>query len=193
MESEISERQSNETHNGDQLTNGNVVAVEVAEPEPSSTKNDLKFRDSFYRMLISQLFYDGHQNVAISLSGIVQASRPCPPSNKLFNLVRTTCEKMEKEQEKTSDEHSLANKSTTNGFNPLGASSSNDSNDSASACIDFDYESDKQPISPDAFQYETCYVTSHKAPCRAAAFDRQGIVIATGSLDASIKILDIDR
>lgn len=59
--------------------------------------------------------------------------------------------------------------------------------------IDFDFESDKKPKSPDASQYETCYVTSHKAPCRAAAFDKQGIVIATGSVDASIKILDIDR
>ena len=59
--------------------------------------------------------------------------------------------------------------------------------------LDFDNESDKTPTSPDASQYETCYVTSHKAPCRAAAFDKQGIVIATGSVDASIKILDIDR
>jgi cleavage stimulation factor subunit 1 len=59
--------------------------------------------------------------------------------------------------------------------------------------LDFDNESDKVPTSPDVSQYETCYVTSHKAPCRAAAFDKQGIVIATGSVDASIKILDIDR
>ena len=57
--------------------------------------------------------------------------------------------------------------------------------------MDFDYESDKIPLTPDASQYETCYVTSHKAACRAAAFDRQGTVIATGSSDASIKILDI--
>lgn len=61
------------------------------------------------------------------------------------------------------------------------------------AGLDFDYESDKIPTTPDASQYETCYVTSHKAPCRAAAFDKLGTVIATGSVDASIKILDIDR
>jgi len=36
-------------------------------------------------------------------------------------------------------------------------------------------------------------VTAHKAPCRAAAFDITGSVIATGSVDASIKILDVDR
>ncbi len=61
------------------------------------------------------------------------------------------------------------------------------------AGLDFDYESDKIPTTPDTSQYETCYVTSHKAPCRAAAFDHQGTVIATGSVDASIKILDIER
>ena len=61
------------------------------------------------------------------------------------------------------------------------------------AGLDFDYEADKTPSTSDASQYETCYVTSHKAPCRAAAFDKQGTVIATGSVDASIKILDIDR
>ncbi len=61
------------------------------------------------------------------------------------------------------------------------------------AGLDFDYESDKIPTTPDASQYETCYVTSHKAPCRAAAFDPAGSVIATGSVDASIKILDVDR
>jgi cleavage stimulation factor subunit 1 len=59
--------------------------------------------------------------------------------------------------------------------------------------LDFDYESDKVPLTPDASKYETCYVTSHKAPCRSAAFDPTNSVIATGSVDASIKILDIDR
>ena len=61
------------------------------------------------------------------------------------------------------------------------------------AGLDFDYESDKIPTTPDASLYETCYVTSHKAPCRTAAFDHQGTVIATGSVDASIKILDVER
>lgn len=46
---------------------------------------------------------------------------------------------------------------------------------------------------PDAGSYETFYVAAHKAPCRAAAFDSTGSVIATGSADASIKILDVDR
>lgn len=59
--------------------------------------------------------------------------------------------------------------------------------------LDFDYQSDSPITSPDAGSYETFYVTAHKAPCRAAAFDAAGSVIATGSADASIKILDVDR
>jgi hypothetical protein len=38
------------------------------EPEEINTKNDLKFRDSLYRMIISQLFYDGYQQFAVGLS-----------------------------------------------------------------------------------------------------------------------------
>lgn len=37
------------------------------------------------------------------------------------------------------------------------------------------------------------YVTSHKAACRAGAFSHDGQLVATGSLDASIKILDVER
>lgn len=42
-------------------------------------------------------------------------------------------------------------------------------------------------------QYETVYVTSHKGPCRAGAFSPDGQLVATGSVDASIKILDVER
>ena len=59
--------------------------------------------------------------------------------------------------------------------------------------LDFDYQSYSPITSPDAGSYETFYVTAHKAPCRTAAFDTTGSVIATGSADASIKILDVDR
>ena len=41
--------------------------------------------------------------------------------------------------------------------------------------------------------FSTAYVTSHKANCRAGAFSIDGSLVATGSVDASIKILDVDR
>ena len=41
--------------------------------------------------------------------------------------------------------------------------------------------------------FSIAYVTSHKANCRAGAFSMDGSLCATGSVDASIKILDVDR
>lgn len=41
--------------------------------------------------------------------------------------------------------------------------------------------------------YETVYVTSHKGPCRTGAFSPDGALVATGSVDSSIKILDVER
>lgn len=35
----------------------------------------------------SQLFYDGHHNVAVELGTIVRADPPCPPSDKLLHAV----------------------------------------------------------------------------------------------------------
>ena len=37
------------------------------------------------------------------------------------------------------------------------------------------------------------YLSSHKANCRAGAFNAEGSLVATGSVDTSIKILDVDR
>lgn len=59
--------------------------------------------------------------------------------------------------------------------------------------IDLEFDADVQTMSPEASEYETCYVTSHKGPCRVASYSRDGQLIATGSADASIKILDTER
>lgn len=119
---------------------------------------------------------------------------PCPPSNQLLNIVKASLDKSNSEIVKpaTDDYKSLSHLDLLGGCSNL-IKVVLVSNRFFQTGIDFDYESDKKPKSPDASQYETCYVTSHKAPCRTAAFDKQGIVIATGSVDASIKILDIDR
>lgn len=43
----------------------------------------------FFLILInfSQLFYDGHQTMAVNLSNIVQADPPCPPSDRLLHIM----------------------------------------------------------------------------------------------------------
>lgn len=43
------------------------------------------------------------------------------------------------------------------------------------------------------YPLQTAYVTSHKGNCRSGAFSWDGQLCATGSVDASIKILDVDR
>ena len=58
-------------------------------------KSELKFRENFYRMVISQLFYDGYQHAAVNLSGAIQANPPCPPSNRLYNLIKAATSKQD--------------------------------------------------------------------------------------------------
>lgn len=41
--------------------------------------------------------------------------------------------------------------------------------------LDLEFETDVKSISPDASQYETIYVTSHKGPCRAGVFHPRGM------------------
>ena len=55
-------------------TSTTLVAPNVATQEELqiNTKSELKFRDQLYRMIISQLFYDGYQHVAVNLSATLQ-------------------------------------------------------------------------------------------------------------------------
>jgi len=52
-------------------TNGQIVPV-TDEQNDMNIKNELKFRENLYRLIISQLFYDGYQHIAVGLSGSVQ-------------------------------------------------------------------------------------------------------------------------
>ena len=61
------------------------------------------------------------------------------------------------------------------------------------AGIDLEYESDVLILTPEAANYETVYVTSHKDPCKTTAYSYDGQFAATGSVDASIKLLDVDK
>lgn len=65
--------------------------------------------------------------------------------------------------------------------------------ESVSSGLDLEYDADVQPVSSEPSEYETIYLTVHKAPCRAAAFNSDGSLVATGSADCSIKIMDVER
>lgn len=66
-------------------------------------------------------------------------------------------------------------------------------NDDAAGGIDLEFEPEASSMAPEPSCYETAYVTSHKQSCRSGAFSHDGQLVATGSVDASIKILDVDR
>ncbi|TKR76813.1 hypothetical protein L596_017893 [Steinernema carpocapsae] len=139
------------------------------------TKSDIKDREYMYRLITGQLYYDGHQQIAFSLAqhlGIT--SQIPPPTDKLFRLVN-----LAKQFSDDSDTHDTS----SDGRKPM----------DPSAGLDMEYDSEIQPTTPEPSQYETIYLTSHKGPCRAAAFSTDGFLVATGSADCSIKILDVEK
>ncbi|XP_034951006.1 cleavage stimulation factor subunit 1 [Chelonus insularis] len=148
----------------------------VKEPE-IDPKNVIKNRELLYRLIISQLFYDGHQTLAVQLSNLIQAEPPCPPSDRLLHLMLIgMAHEPDRSKKENNHQSSFSNFDST-----LGPG------------LDLEYETETQTQAPEPAQYETAYVTSHKGNCRAGAFSPDGQLIATGSVDASIKILDVDR
>lgn len=110
------------------------------------------------------MFYDGFPGIAAELSNSIRTDPPCPPSNRLYQIMINgmQCEKKDAETDET-------------------------------AGLDLEFQADGTPNAPEPANYETAYVTSHKHACRAGSFSFDGQLVATGSVDASIKILDVDR
>ena len=138
--------------------------------------HDYRYRDQMYRLIISQLYYDGQAQLAKNISGVMGILDMCPPSDRLYQTV--------------------AQSLIASGELPTTKSSNNDSlYNILTDGIDLDFETERQPsastLAPST--YETIYVTSHKGPCRAGCFNPNGQLLATGSVDASIKILDVER
>ncbi|XP_064642489.1 cleavage stimulation factor subunit 1-like [Lineus longissimus] len=134
--------------------------------------NNVKTKELMYRLMISQLFYDGHKTMAVNLANIVKPHPACPPSDRLLNVVRMGI----REEELITGKKELKP-------DPIAPGSG----------VDLEFETDVQTISPEPALYQTCYVTSHKGPCRVGAFHQSGLLVATGSHDTSIKILDVER
>ncbi|CAI6360445.1 unnamed protein product [Macrosiphum euphorbiae] len=126
---------------------------------------------------MSQLFYDGYTSIANSLACKVNPDPPCPPSDRLRNVVMRGLQYETDEQKES--EQSL-------NLNPI-------QQILIGPGIDLEFQSDVICTAPEPSLYETVYVTSHKAACNAGAFSPNGQLIATGSSDTSIKILDIER
>jgi len=131
--------------------------------------DQIKVKDKMYQDIISQLQSDGYMAISKLLIQQVKPNEQHGASEKLFEMFRQS----------VSEEDKKALTKTETYVPGTG--------------IDMEFDSDTTIISPEAASYETCYVTSHKNACRAAAFSRDGLYIATGSVDTSIKVLDVER
>uniref|UniRef100_A0A2D4NKN4 Cleavage stimulation factor 50 kDa subunit n=1 Tax=Micrurus spixii TaxID=129469 RepID=A0A2D4NKN4_9SAUR len=151
----------------DGLTPGRQPLFTMYRPKVS-----LKDRQQLYRLIISQLLYDGYINIANGLINEVKPQSVCAPSEQLLHLI-----KLGMENDDSAVQYAIGRSDTV----------------APGTGIDLEFDADVQTMSPEASEYETCYVTSHKGPCRVATYSRDGQLIATGSADASIKILDTER
>ncbi|GMR38343.1 hypothetical protein PMAYCL1PPCAC_08538, partial [Pristionchus mayeri] len=134
---------------------------------------DIRDRDFMYRLIIGQLHYDGHTQLALDLSNSIGTKPPPPPSDKLFRLVSVAKQFVEDADD--------------------GRKEISMQMDNISSGIDLEFDADVLPCTPEPSQYETIFLTGHKAPVRAAAFNNDGTLCATGSVDTSIRILDVER
>lgn len=110
--------------------------------------------------------YDGLEKFAMELSMLVKADQ-CAPSERLLHVMIA-------------------------GMQTLGDKDKAQTDDVLPG-IDLEFEPEASALAPEPHSYETAYVTSHKQACRAGAFSFDGSLVATGSVDASIKILDVER
>lgn len=131
----------------------------------------VKERESLYRMIVSQLKYDGFELAAQAVAKHIASYPPTAPSSRLSHLVELG---LHKEKDGKDDP-------------------SNTENQAAQGMIDLEYESDEAVNSPSIAQYESLYITSHKAPTLAGAFSWDGQLAASGSADTTIRVYDVDR
>ncbi|CAG5099070.1 Oidioi.mRNA.OKI2018_I69.XSR.g16223.t1.cds [Oikopleura dioica] len=133
----------------------------------------VKDKDKLYRLIIGQLQFDGYIQVSKNLAQQARPSQGATPSDQLMKIFQAGLQTIELEsppEEKTK----LHTADDADG-------------------LDLESELVGGVLSPDPSVYETCYVTAHKGACRAAAWTKDGSYVATGSVDSSIKILDVER
>ena len=146
----------------------------LPEPEPDISNHHAskdvavyshQVRDRMYRLIISQLFQDGHGPLGVSLATALSLHEPpCPPSDELYTVVSGLTFKRSQDGD-TSNEKS----------------------------IDLNVDSSVDITSPPLTVYEFAVATGHRGPVNAAAFNSSGKLIATGSQDGYIKVFDVEK
>merc|ERR1739847_3314 len=62
--------------------------------------NVIRTREIMYRLIISQLFYDGYSQAAIQLTNILAVDPPAPPSERLLHVLVRGLDQEAEENEK---------------------------------------------------------------------------------------------
>lgn len=140
----------------------------------NSSVEPIRERESLYRLIVSQLRYDGYEAAAQSVSHIISSHPPIAPSSRLSHLVQLGT-KTEGEMGTNPDMADLLPHLRGHGV------------------MDLEFEGDEKITAPEVSKHEVTYVTAHKGPSLVAVFSNDGRLAATGSGDCSIKILDVDR
>uniref|UniRef100_A0A183BPP0 Cleavage stimulation factor 50 kDa subunit n=1 Tax=Globodera pallida TaxID=36090 RepID=A0A183BPP0_GLOPA len=156
-------------------------------------KSDLKDRDFMYKLIVGQLFYDGHQQLALNLAQTLGLSlRPPPPSDKLFRLV-TIAKQFVEEPESKEREMIMQ----VGGFEAAG--------------LDLEFDADVVPSSPEPSLYETVIDTTlsesgpdahhpvirtlydHLDEVTCVAFHPRESILLSGSNDFTLKMFDYSK
>ena len=146
-------------------------------------------QEHLYRLIVSQLRYDGFDTAANTIMKVVNSYNqhlPCAPSSKLSHLVRLGIEK-ESEIGIVSKQSDVLSPLDSSIVPSLSLVQDNYS------WLDLEVTSDDQISSGPVSQHETSFITVHKGPATVAAFSPDGQFAASGSADTSIKILDVER
>ncbi|EHB06165.1 Cleavage stimulation factor 50 kDa subunit [Heterocephalus glaber] len=145
--------------------------LEGSSPPPFQAPRAQKDRQQLYKPIISQLLYDGYISIANGFINEIKPQSVCAPSEQLLHLIKLGMENVTAVQDPICRSDAVA---------PVTG-------------IDLEFDADVQIMSPEASEYETFYVTSHKGPRRLATYSRDGQLIAAESADASVMILDTER
>eukprot|EP01090_Pellita_catalonica_P003464 TRINITY_DN13137_c0_g1_i1.p1 TRINITY_DN13137_c0_g1~~TRINITY_DN13137_c0_g1_i1.p1 ORF type:complete len:426 (-),score=51.95 TRINITY_DN13137_c0_g1_i1:98-1375(-) len=137
-----------------------------------------------YRLILSQLMNDGYTEAAEAVSRA--AMLPIPRDTFKRNYLSDLCKiglHMEEQQEKEVQSGTLTD------FSPARSKALMLS----SQGLDLDVDDKILYAKRRAPDYKTRFITTHKKECRCAKFSPDGKLVATGSTDTSIKLIDVEK
>jgi len=136
-------------------------------------------------LIVSQLIAYGYSAVAKQVADATGAETDMLPSSKLSEYVYYGKEQADNE----ASDSDYSDKESED--EPMKEDKREDENSSEATGLSFD--PDNFPAPKPALEYTQMYYTQHKGPCLTAVFSPDGKLAATGSHDASLKVLDVQK